>query len=49
LVGGVYGKIRLNAEVYLLPEDEKIDADVYIHLRGYSRAKVTHLDVEKLV
>ncbi|MHA1721848.1 MAG: GNAT family N-acetyltransferase [Candidatus Baldrarchaeia archaeon] len=48
MVREVYGKLKLNAEVYLMPGEEKIDADVYIHLKGYARARVTHLDVEKI-
>jgi len=44
-----HGKIRIDAEVYLAsPEDtlRVIEAPVYIHLKGYMRARVTHLDVE---
>ena len=42
------GKIRIDAAVVLVsPEGFKqLDAEVYIHLKGYSRARVTHLDVE---
>ena len=39
------GKLPLVASVYL--NDEELDnAHVYVHLKGYSRATVTHLDVE---
>ncbi len=44
----VYGKLKLDACVYLMPKEMEIDAAVYIHLKGYARAKVTHLDVEKI-
>jgi len=43
------GKIRIDAEVYLVSQEEKLkvsDASVYIHVKGYMRARVTHLDVE---
>ena len=42
------GKILLeNAKVFLISTKEiKIDADVYIHVKGYSLARVTHLDIE---
>lgn len=44
LTGKVYGKLKLDARVYLMPKEVGIDAAVYIHLKGYARAKVTHLD-----
>jgi len=43
------GKIRIDAQVYLVSQEEKVkvtDATVYIHVKGYMRARVTHLDVE---
>ena len=44
------GKIRVNAHVYLIYGSDKIikldPCDVYIHVKGYSRARVTHVDVE---
>ncbi len=44
------GKIPLeDAEVYLITDRGSIRLDnavVYIHLKGYSRARVTHLDIE---
>jgi len=42
------GKIRINADVYLVLQKEKVkaDADVYIHVKGYMRARVTHVDIE---
>ena len=39
------GKLSLSAQVYLNAE-ELANASVYIHLKGYSRATVTHLDIE---
>jgi len=41
------GKLRLDAHITLVPSETKIDAEVYIHLKGYARARVSHLDVEK--
>ena len=44
------GKIRIDdAEVYLVSREEKLkvtDAPVYIHVKGYMRARVTHLDIK---
>jgi len=43
------GKIRIDAQVYLLSQEEKLkvtEAPVYIHVKGYMRARVTHLDIE---
>ena len=48
MTGEVYGKLKLNANVYLMPKKVEIDAAVFIHLKGYAKAKVTHLDVEKI-
>lgn len=42
------GKLRLDASTVLMPCERKIDAEVYIHLKGYARARVSHLDVEKI-
>ena len=39
------GKIRINGSVFL-DNTELKDASIYIHVKGYSRARVTHLDVE---
>jgi len=39
------GKLPLVANVYL-NEEELDDAHVYVHLKGYARATVTHLDIE---
>ncbi len=39
------GKLPLDAHVYL-NEEELDNAHVYIHLKGYARATVTHLDIE---
>jgi len=41
------GKILLNAKVYLEPPHYELrQVEVYLHVRGYSRARVTHLDIE---
>lgn len=43
------GKIKISADVYLKLEEEKIkvdDAAVYLHVKGYMRARVTHIDIE---
>jgi len=45
-------KIRIDAQVYLVSREEKLKvtkASVYIHVKGYMRARVTHLDVENRV
>jgi len=41
-----HGKIKLNSQTFLLPRRDKVDASVYIHLKGYARARVSHLDIE---
>jgi len=48
LTGEAEGKLRLSGGVRLVtPEGVKeLDADVFIHVKGYSLARVTHLDVE---
>jgi hypothetical protein len=46
------GKIGIDAEVYLVSQEEKLkvkEAHVYVHVKGYMRARVTHLDVENRV
>ena len=43
--GSAEGKLPLDAQVYL-NEAELDDAQVYVHLKGYARATVTHLDIE---
>jgi len=45
MTGPGEGKLPLDAKVYLNAE-ELANASVYIHLKGYSRATVTHLDIE---
>ncbi len=45
---GIHGKIELEASTLLMPSQTEIDAAVYIHLKGYARARVSHLDVEKI-
>jgi hypothetical protein len=39
------GKLPLEAQVYL-NDAELEDAHVYVHLKGFARATVTHLDIE---
>ncbi len=42
------GKIPLDVTVFLVQEGRrtKLPATVYVHLKGYSRARVTHIDIE---
>jgi hypothetical protein len=48
--GPAYGKLELkNVKVYLRTKDKKFllkDPIVYIHVKGYALARVTHLDIE---
>jgi hypothetical protein len=45
MTGPAEGKLLLkNARVYL--DNKEIPAEVYIHVKGYSLARVTHLDIE---
>ncbi len=39
------GKIKVRGKVFL-DNVELINANVYIHIKGYSRARVTHIDVQ---
>jgi len=48
MVKKIHGKFRLKASTILMPCESKIDARVYVHLKGYARARVTHLDIEKI-
>jgi hypothetical protein len=48
MVKEIHGKLRLDACAILMPCEREIDAEVYIHLKGYARARVSHLDVEKI-
>jgi hypothetical protein len=46
---GGQGKMKIDADVYLVLQEGKIkvdDAAVYIHAKGYMRARVTHIDIE---
>jgi len=45
---GAHGKIKLKAQTFLMPRRDKVYASVYIHLKGYARARVSHLDIEKV-
>ncbi len=38
------GKIPLNGKVWL--DGKEVDAKVFLHVRGYNRARVTHIDIE---
>lgn len=42
------GKVEIPASVYVCKAKgcEKVEATVYVHIRGFSRARVTHIDVE---
>jgi hypothetical protein len=45
MTGPGEGKLPLeNAKVFI--DNKEIKADVYIHVKGFSLARVTHLDVE---
>ena len=49
VTGPAPGKILLKAKVYLLGSkraDISLDTEVYLHVKGYSLARVTHLDIE---
>ncbi len=49
MTGPAEGKIHLKAHVFLQEGGNRIelhDATVYVHLKGYALARVTHLDVE---
>lgn len=51
MVGGP-GKANVEADVCLALRDGKIkmdDASVYIHVKGYMAAKVTHIDIEERI
>ncbi len=45
MTGPAEGKLSLDAHVYL-NEEELDNAHMYVHLKGYARATVTHLDIE---
>lgn len=48
MTGPGIGKLKVDARVVLstLGSIKTLDANVYIHVKGYSQARVTHLDVE---
>ena len=49
MTGAAEGKLELGgADIRIVEEEErrKIRGEVYIHLKGYARARVTHLDIE---
>ena len=49
MTGAAEGKLGLDSEVFLLTDKREMELEdvfVCIHLKGFSRARVTHLDVE---
>ena len=49
MTGPAEGKLPLKGEVYLCLDGEEVkleNVSVYIHLKGYALARVTHLDIE---
>lgn len=49
MTGPAEGKLPLQGEVYLCLGDKKVklkNVSLYIHLKGYALARVTHLDIE---
>jgi hypothetical protein len=45
MTGTASGKLEFDAKVYL-NDAELADAQVYVHLKGFARTTVTHLDFE---
>lgn len=48
MVKEIHGKLMLEASTILMPLGKRIDAEVYVHLKGYARAGVSHVDIEKM-
>ncbi len=49
MTGPIKGKLKIDADVYFLSKDGEVkleDVSVYVHVKGYARARVTHLDIE---
>lgn len=48
MTGPAIGKIPLDAKVFLVHGNKiyEVPCDVYLHVKGYSLARVTHLDLE---
>jgi len=49
VTGPIKGKLEIDADVYFLSKDGEVrleDVSVYVHVKGYARARVTHLDIE---
>jgi len=49
MTGPGIGKLKLEKAVVYLEDGEKVrlkDTSVYIHMKGFSLARVTHLDIE---
>jgi len=44
MTGPCYGKIPIN--ITFLVDNKDIPCEAYIHVKGYARANVTHLDLE---
>ncbi|RLE74097.1 MAG: hypothetical protein DRJ44_08015 [Thermoprotei archaeon] len=51
LTGPGEGKIPLNAKIKLCSRNKcvSIECDVYLHVKGYSLARVTHVDIEEKI
>lgn len=45
MTGPAYGKLPV-AKAKILVNGKKLDGHVYIHVKGFARANVTHLDIE---
>ena len=48
MTGPAEGKLPLEAQVFLLGRGSRrrVEASVYVHLKGYALARVTHLGIE---
>jgi len=49
MTGEAFGKIKLkNAKIFVKENDKskEVKGNVFIHLKGYALARVTHLDIE---
>ncbi len=38
----------METKTFLMPGREKVNALIYVHVKGYARARITHLNVEKV-
>ncbi|RLE70926.1 MAG: hypothetical protein DRJ43_00910 [Thermoprotei archaeon] len=48
MTGPGEGKIPLVSQIFMVARGVKVElpCDVYLHVKGYSRARVTHIDLE---